>query len=185
MAHVVILGAGTGGMPAAYEMREELGKEHQVTMVNASEHFQFVPSNPWVGVGWRTRKDITFEIRPCLERKGIDFVAQTVTRIDPQTNTLHLANGEAIAYDYLVIATGPRLAFEEVEGPALTRALHTPSAPSIMRKRPMKAIRISSTNLVASLLAPCPSRAVSALPMSMPSSSMRICASARCVTRSP
>ncbi|MCB1876392.1 MAG: NAD(P)/FAD-dependent oxidoreductase, partial [Chromatiales bacterium] len=116
MAHVVILGAGTGGMPAAYEMREELGKEHQVTMVNASEHFQFVPSNPWVGVGWRTRKDITFEIRPCLERKGIDFVAQTVTRIDPQTNTLHLANGEAIAYDYLVIATGPRLAFEEVEG---------------------------------------------------------------------
>jgi len=53
MAHVVVLGAGTGGMPAAYELRAELGNEHKVTVVNASEDFQFVPSNPWVGVGWR------------------------------------------------------------------------------------------------------------------------------------
>ena len=44
MAHVVILGAGTGGLPAAYEMREALGKEHTVTLVSASETFQFVPS---------------------------------------------------------------------------------------------------------------------------------------------
>ena len=49
MAHVVVLGAGTGGMPGAYELRAMLGNEHQVTVVNASEHFQFVPSNPWVG----------------------------------------------------------------------------------------------------------------------------------------
>ena len=34
MAHIVVLGAGTGGMPCAYELREELGAEHRVTMVN-------------------------------------------------------------------------------------------------------------------------------------------------------
>ena len=43
MAHVVILGAGTGGMPAAYEMKETLGKAHEVTVINESEEFQFVP----------------------------------------------------------------------------------------------------------------------------------------------
>jgi len=116
MANVVILGAGTGGMPAAYEMRDALGKDHQVTVVNASETFQFVPSNPWVGVGWRKRSDITFPIRPHLERKGIKFIAESVTRIDAENNRLELASGENVAYDYLVITTGPKLAFDEVEG---------------------------------------------------------------------
>jgi len=117
MAHVVILGAGTGGMPAAYEMRELLSKQaHQVTVVNAVDYFQFVPSNPWVGVGWRKRSDITFPIRPPLERKGINFIAQPVTKIDAAGSQLELADGKTVKYDYLIIATGPKLAFEEVPG---------------------------------------------------------------------
>jgi len=47
MAKIVVVGAGTGGVPAAYELRG-LGKQHEVTLVNASPSFQFVPSNPWV-----------------------------------------------------------------------------------------------------------------------------------------
>ncbi len=116
MAHVVILGAGTGGMPAAYEMKAELGKKHGVTVINASEDFQFTPSNPWIGVGWRKREDISFPIEPALKNKGIDFIAQKVTEIEPDKNRLTLANGESVDYDYLIIATGPKLAFEEVEG---------------------------------------------------------------------
>ncbi|MCU7958811.1 MAG: NAD(P)/FAD-dependent oxidoreductase [gamma proteobacterium symbiont of Bathyaustriella thionipta] len=116
MAHIVILGAGTGGMPAAYEMRCELGKEHDVTVVNAQSYFQFVPSNPWVAVGWRDRSDICFDIEPYLKRKNINFIAKRVDKIDAEGNKLELEGGETLNYDYLVIATGPRLAFEEVEG---------------------------------------------------------------------
>ncbi len=116
MAHVVILGAGIGGMPAAYEMREVLGKEHQVTVINASETFQFVPSNPWVAVGWRTPSEITLPIRPILARRNIEFIAQTVTKIEPAKNQVILGNGKEIGYDYLIIATGPKLAFDEVPG---------------------------------------------------------------------
>ncbi len=116
MAHIVVLGAGTGGMPAAYELRAELGSEHKVTVVNEREYFQFVPSNPWVAVGWRDRSSITFDIRKHLEAKGIAFVAKRCDKIDPQSKTLTLEDGETIEFDYLVIATGPRLAFEEVEG---------------------------------------------------------------------
>jgi len=103
-------------MPAAYEIRTEIGKEHQVTLVNASETFQFVPSNPWLAVGWRSKEEISFQIRPHVEKRGINFIAQPVTKIDAEGSTLHLGNGETVKYDYLVIATGPRLAFEEVEG---------------------------------------------------------------------
>ncbi len=116
MAHIVILGAGTGGLPAAYEMRAALDRTHRVTVVNALPDFQFVPSNPWVAVGWRDREQVSFPLRPCLEKKGIEFVAQRVQRIDAEGNALEIADGTRIAYDHLVITTGPKLAFDEVPG---------------------------------------------------------------------
>ncbi|MEP7284049.1 MAG: FAD/NAD(P)-binding oxidoreductase, partial [Rubrivivax sp.] len=116
MAHIVVLGAGTGGMPAAYELREKLGSDHRITVINAVDYFQFVPSNPWLAVGWRERDEVTFPIRPCLEKKGIAFVAQPVAKIDAAANSLQLQDGSALAYDYLVITTGPKLSFDEVTG---------------------------------------------------------------------
>ena len=116
MAHVVILGAGIGGMPAAYELRAALDRSHRITVVNALDYFQFVPSNPWLAVGWREREAITFPIRPHLEKKGIDFVAQRVQRLDAPGNALELQDGTRLAYDYLIITTGPKLSFDEVPG---------------------------------------------------------------------
>jgi len=116
MAHIVILGAGTGGMPAAYEMREALGTEHEVTLINATDYFQFVPSNPWAAVGWRDREAITFPIRPYVEKQGIHFIPQPVAKIEADNSKLHLANGETVDYDYLVLATGPKLNFDAIEG---------------------------------------------------------------------
>jgi sulfide:quinone oxidoreductase len=116
MAHVVVLGAGTGGMPAAYELKAELGKSHEVTVINENEYFQFVPSNPWVAVGWRDRDAITIPIEKYLKKKKINFICSRAEKIDADNNKISLANGDTVDYDYLVIATGPRLAFEEVEG---------------------------------------------------------------------
>ncbi|MFZ3087518.1 MAG: FAD-dependent oxidoreductase [Methylotenera sp.] len=116
MAHIVIMGAGIGGMPTAYELKAKLGNQHQITVVNAVDYFQFVPSNPWLAVGWSKREKITFPIRPYLEKKGINFIAQPVSKIDAEQNKLQLANGDSLSYDYLVITTGPKLSFDEVAG---------------------------------------------------------------------
>lgn len=116
MAHIVVMGAGIGGMPAAYELRAELGNEHKITVINAVDYFQFVPSNPWLAVGWRDRESITMPIKPALERKGIAFIGQPVVRLDPENNAVEVKDGTRVSYDYLVITTGPRLAFEEVPG---------------------------------------------------------------------
>ena len=116
MARVIVLGAGTGGMAGAYEIRESIGSEHQVTVINEREDFQFVPSNPWIAVGWRERPDTSFPIRPYLEKKNIEFISAAVTAIDPKQNSLTLADGRVENYDYLVIATGPKLNFAAVEG---------------------------------------------------------------------
>jgi sulfide:quinone oxidoreductase len=116
MAHIVIMGAGLGGMPAAYEMRATLGSEHKVTVVSAVDYFQFVPSNPWVAVGWPKREEVILPLGPLLERKGIGFVGKAVTQIDADNNKLALDGGQTLDYDYLVIATGPKLSFDEVPG---------------------------------------------------------------------
>lgn len=116
MAHIVVMGAGVGGMPAAYELRSELGRQHTITVINTVDYFQFTPSNPWLAVGWRDKKSITMPIRPALAKRGIDFIAQAVTKLDPENNSLVLKDSSSVSYDYLVIATGPRLAFEEVPG---------------------------------------------------------------------
>jgi sulfide:quinone oxidoreductase len=116
MAHIVVMGAGVGGMPAAYELRSALGRQHKITVINTVDYFQFTPSNPWLAVGWRDKKSITMPIRPALAKRGIDFIAQAVTKLDPENNSLVLKDGSSVSYDYLIIATGPRLAFEEVPG---------------------------------------------------------------------
>ncbi|MDP2434103.1 MAG: FAD/NAD(P)-binding oxidoreductase [Pseudomonadota bacterium] len=116
MARIVILGAGIGGMSMAYEMREEARAEDQVIVVSNHPFFQFTPSNPWVAVNWRSRDDITLEVAPLLERKGIEFINCGCKRVHPERNELELDDGRVVGYDFLVIATGPKLAFDEVEG---------------------------------------------------------------------
>ena len=120
MAHVAIIGANIGGLPAAYEIQEILQKdtpgEHKVTVLSNTPDFSFVPSNPWIGVGWRKRADTGFSLEGPLQNKGINFIHSAVTEIKPDDNKLILENGETVDYDYLVIATGPALAFHEVEG---------------------------------------------------------------------
>ncbi len=119
MAHVVILGAGIGGLPAAYEMKEELNKlkgDHEVTVVSNSETFHFVPSNPWVAVGWRTREKISIKLADVLGKKKINFISSGAREIHPKENYITLSDGKRLDYDYLIVATGPRLAFELVDG---------------------------------------------------------------------
>ena len=67
MAHVVVLGAGLGGTIMAYELRDLLGSSHKVSVINKGSTYSFVPSNPWVAVGWRDRKDVTIDLEPVLQ----------------------------------------------------------------------------------------------------------------------
>ncbi len=120
MANIAIVGANIGGLPAAFEIQEILQKDtpgdHQVTVVSNTAEFSFVPSNPWVAVGWRKREDTGFSLKGPLQKKGITFIHSAVTEIKADDNQLLLENGNTVDYDYLVIATGPALAFHEVEG---------------------------------------------------------------------
>ncbi len=116
MAHVVVLGAGLGGAIQAFELKETLSSTDKITVISNKPYFQFTPSNPWAGVGWRKKKDITVDLDPVMSRQGIDFICDGAAKLDPDNNTIVLDSGREVTYDYLVIATGPDLAFDEIEG---------------------------------------------------------------------
>lgn len=116
MTHIVVLGAGIGGIPMAFELKEALGGKAELTVISNTDMFHFVPSNPWVAVGWRKREDIEVPLQPVFEKMGISFIASGAKKLAPDENMIVLANGESVHYDYLVIATGPELAFDEIEG---------------------------------------------------------------------
>ncbi|MBT8079739.1 MAG: NAD(P)/FAD-dependent oxidoreductase [Gammaproteobacteria bacterium] len=116
MARIVVIGAGIGGISQVYELKKALGKEHQVTLVGDSDRFEFTPSNPWVAVGWRKEKQVIVELPALMKKHGIEFFSQGVRRVHPDENRIALNDDTSLDYDYLVIATGPKLAFDEVKG---------------------------------------------------------------------
>jgi len=116
MAHVVVLGAGLGGVIMAYEMKDQLGKSDRVTVISKGSRYSFVPSNPWVAVGWRDREEIEVDLTEVMGRRDIALLTQGAARVHPAENRVELTDGTSVDYDYLVIATGPDLAFDEIEG---------------------------------------------------------------------
>ncbi|MBK1634725.1 NAD(P)/FAD-dependent oxidoreductase [Rhodovulum adriaticum] len=125
MAHVVVLGAGLGGTLQAYELKETLEAGDKITVISNKPYFQFTPSNPWAGVGWRKKDEITVDLAPVMARRGIEFICDGAKRLHPDHNKIELDSGREVAYDYLVIATGPELAFDEIEGFGPDRYTHS------------------------------------------------------------
>lgn len=116
MANIVVLGAGLGGTLMAYELKAELDKGDTLTVIGQGPRYHFVPSNPWVAVGWRDREEVEIDIASVMAKKGITYLGQGAARVHPAENRVELTDGASVPYDYLVIATGPELAFDEIPG---------------------------------------------------------------------
>ncbi|MFM8293000.1 MAG: NAD(P)/FAD-dependent oxidoreductase [Microcystaceae cyanobacterium] len=117
MAHIVVIGAGIGGLPTAYELRHLLARQHTVTLISDSPFFTFIPSLPWVGLGLKSVSEVQMAVEPVVRRLGIQWVEGKVNRLEPHQQQLWVGvENRAIAYDYLVIATGASLNLQAVPG---------------------------------------------------------------------
>jgi sulfide:quinone oxidoreductase len=113
---IVVLGGGLGGTIAAFGIAAAVRGRGELMVLSDRPRFSFVPSNPWVAVHWREPEAIQVELAPVMARKGIDFSSIGAKRLHPNENRIELNDGTDVAYDYLVIATGPALAFDEIKG---------------------------------------------------------------------
>jgi sulfide:quinone oxidoreductase len=119
MAKVLILGGGFGGLVAAERLAEQLGDEHQITLVSRSRHFVFYPALVRLAFGKCQRDDVSFDLRETMLSQRVNFIEAEVARIDPFERKVTIAHGEVegkIPYDYLIFALGRRLATEQITG---------------------------------------------------------------------
>lgn len=130
MSTIVVLGAGVSGHTASSYLRKHLPKEHEIIVVAPNSNYQWIPSNIWIGVGRMKREQVVFPLSPLYKKKGITFKQAKALTFHPEGNatidrgyvTIEYVAGEkkgqneVVEYDYLVNATGPRLAFDKTPG---------------------------------------------------------------------
>jgi sulfide:quinone oxidoreductase len=130
MARLVVMGGGVSGHTAASFARNWLGGEHEVVVVTPNSLWNWIPSNIWVGVGGMSKEDVTFPLAPVYEKAGIDYRQAKALSIHPEgeadnstpfitieyTQEGRAGTTEALTYDYLINATGPKLNFDATPG---------------------------------------------------------------------
>jgi sulfide:quinone oxidoreductase len=112
---VVVVGGSFGGVNAAYELRRRLPEQVEITVISRDAEFTFLPSLPWVIMGWRDASGLQVRLASPLERRRIRFVRAEVKELDPQKCEVRTA-GDAYSYDALLIASGAELDYAAVPG---------------------------------------------------------------------
>jgi len=112
---VVVVGGSFGGINAAYELCRRLPKDAEITVISRDAEFTFIPSLPWVVMGWRDPSRLHVRLDAPLQRLGIRFVHGAVQELDPQACEVRTAS-QTYPYDALVIASGAELDYAAVPG---------------------------------------------------------------------
>ncbi len=116
MSRIVVLGGSFGGLTAAFELKRLLGKKADVTVVSNDDRFVFLPSLPWLIMGWRKPEDITLKVSEILKPKDIEFVHDAAKQVDADASKVVTSKGKELSYDFLVVSTGPYLSYDEIPG---------------------------------------------------------------------
>lgn len=116
--HIVILGAGYGGMRVANVLGRRLGGrgEAKITLVNADPRHVLTTELHKVAAGTAAPEDVTVRLDRALPVKGLDIRIGLVTRIDPTRQLVFLAEDEPLVYDYLVVALGSTVEYWGIPG---------------------------------------------------------------------
>ncbi len=103
---VVIVGAGFGGLEAAKKLACE---DVHVTVVDRTNYHLFQPLLYQVATASLSPADIAAPVRAILSKcANMEVLLAEVSSIDPQARKIQLSDGQELAYDYLILATGAR-----------------------------------------------------------------------------
>jgi sulfide:quinone oxidoreductase len=113
-AHIVISGAGAGGISIANRLARSL-QGARITIIDSREAHHYQPGWTLIASGlWDKNKALTktAEWLP----SSVNWVRGMVTEYNPDSNEVSVSNGETISYDYLIVACGLQLRYERIEG---------------------------------------------------------------------
>ncbi|WP_230976693.1 NAD(P)/FAD-dependent oxidoreductase [Pseudothauera rhizosphaerae] len=135
-ARIVIAGAGAAGLATASRLAERLDGA-KITLIDARKEHYYQPGFTLVGAGVKPASYVvstTAEYVP----GGVELIEERVAEFDPEGKRVVTESGRAVAYDYLVVATGLKLDYEAIPGMDVARIgrnglgsiYHSPAAAS-------------------------------------------------------
>lgn len=114
-ARIVILGCGLAGLAAAHRLRRQLPNA-QITLVDGKWEHNYQPGYTLVATGvWRDTNMVKAN-NDKLIPKGVRWIQEAAAEIQPDAQMVITHSGNKLPYDYLIVATGLRLAYDEIEG---------------------------------------------------------------------
>jgi NADH:ubiquinone reductase (H+-translocating) len=107
--HIVIVGGGFGGLWTARALAKS---GVRVTLIDRCNHHLFQPLLYQVATAGLSAVDIAAPLRHILrDQSNTTVLMAEVTRVDRTSNTLQLADGSDLHYDYLLLASGSTHAY--------------------------------------------------------------------------
>ncbi len=115
MKKILILGSGAGGTMCAAKLRKMLNPlEWNITIIDNDEMHHYQPGWLFIPFGIYTAEDCMKPKRDFIP-DGVNFVVDEIVGVNPDNRHVE-GKKEKYDYDWLIIATGCRIAPEEIEG---------------------------------------------------------------------
>jgi len=119
MQRILILGGGVGGTLTANLLVRKLRRqvkagEVTITVIDQTGQHMYQPGFMYIAMGGERAEKLQRPERGLLDPR-VALVIGEIDKVDEPTQTVHLKDGERLAYDYLVLATGSRIVPEAIE----------------------------------------------------------------------
>ena len=113
---IVIVGGSFAGVKTAWDLRHKLPPRHKITLISEKPKTVFRPSFPRVVFDDTSLEELTMDLAKNFEDTGIEFLCDRLVSVDQSADKIVTAEGGARKFDYLVVATGARHAYEVIPG---------------------------------------------------------------------
>ena len=114
LGHIVIVGGGAGALMVLARLRSALSKP-SITIIAPNDKHIYQPGQIFVAAGEYKPQDIIFDNRGYIG-EDVRWIKDEVKAFDPSHNKLTTQNGQEVAYDFLIVATGIQTHYEQIQG---------------------------------------------------------------------
>ena len=113
-ARIVIAGGGAAGLTAASRLAASL-KGATITVIDGRKAHYYQPGFTLVASGIKPKEYVVSNTSDYMP-KGVQWINEAATEIDPEGKKVVTASGQSVPYDYLMVATGLELNYAAIEG---------------------------------------------------------------------
>uniref|UniRef100_A0AAG5CVT5 Sulfide:quinone oxidoreductase, mitochondrial n=1 Tax=Anopheles atroparvus TaxID=41427 RepID=A0AAG5CVT5_ANOAO len=120
---LLVVGGGAGGCSVAAKASNKLGEGKVIVLEPADKHY-YQPMFTLIGGGIKKLEDSFRPMKSVLPALAT-WLQDSAAKFEPENNTVHTKGGDSIEYEYLLVAVGLQLNYEQI--PGLVEALSIPN----------------------------------------------------------